>query len=53
MASLGGGSEPLPTGDELRAYWLKRLPEGERRIPEVLVAAYPKAAPERRGGVSP
>jgi hypothetical protein len=39
MASLGDGFEPLPTGDELGAYWRKRLPEGERRNFVVLVAA--------------
>lgn len=36
-----GEYEPLPVGDELREYWLARLPEGERRILEVLVAHYP------------
>jgi Helicase HerA, central domain len=38
-----GDFEPLPTGDELRAYWMQELPEGERRVLEVLVRAYPKA----------
>jgi hypothetical protein len=33
----------LPTGDALRDYWINRLPEGERRILEVLVANYPNA----------
>jgi hypothetical protein len=40
-----GDFEPLPTGDELRAYWLRELPEGERRVLEVLVKAYPHAVP--------
>jgi hypothetical protein len=40
---LGPDFEPLPTGDALRDYWLARLPEGERRVLEVLVAAYPTA----------
>jgi hypothetical protein len=36
-------AEPLPTGDELQRYWLQRLPEGERKVLEVLIRAYPKA----------
>lgn len=36
-------AEPLPTGEALRDYWLARLPEGERKILEALIAAYPKA----------
>jgi hypothetical protein len=36
-----GHYEPLPVGDELRDYWLARLPEGERRILEILVQHYP------------
>lgn len=31
-AELGPDYKPLPTGLELRAYWLSHLPEGERRI---------------------
>jgi hypothetical protein len=38
-----GDFEPLPTGDALRAYWLRELPEGERRVLQVLVDAYPLA----------
>ena len=34
-------AEPLPTGAALRDYWLARLPEGERRILEVLIESYP------------
>ncbi len=41
VASLGPEHDPLPQGSELRAYWLQRLPEGERRIFEALVSAYP------------
>lgn len=37
VAALGPGFEPLPTGEALRAYWLNRLPEGERKILEVLI----------------
>lgn len=33
--------EPLPTGTDLQAYWLGRLPEGERKILQVLIGAYP------------
>ncbi len=38
-----GDFEPLPIGDDLRAYWMRELPEGERRVLEVLVKAYPHA----------
>jgi hypothetical protein len=40
--TLGDSYETLPTGDELRAHWLQKLPEGERRVLEVVVAAHPK-----------
>ena len=43
LAALGRDFEPLPTGEALRDYWLGRLPEGERRIFEVVTRAYPKA----------
>jgi hypothetical protein len=43
--ALGHDFTPLPTGDELRAYWLQRLPSGERQILEVLVGVYPTALP--------
>lgn len=39
--ALGANYEPLPTGRALREYWIARLPEGERRIFERVVAAYP------------
>jgi hypothetical protein len=32
---------PLPTGDELRAYWSVNLPLGERAVFDILVSAYP------------
>lgn len=35
--------EPLPTGEALQQYWLGRLPEGERKILEILIDAYPRA----------
>ena len=42
-AALGHDFEPLPTGHDLLKYWLARLPEGERRVLEIVVEAYPKA----------
>jgi hypothetical protein len=41
VAALGPDFEPLPTGEELRRYWMERLPEGERRVLHVAVQAYP------------
>jgi hypothetical protein len=35
--------DPLPTGAALRAYWLARLPEGQRKLLEILIDAYPDA----------
>ena len=35
--------EALPTGRALQEYWLARLPEGERKILEVLIQAHPEA----------
>lgn len=43
VAALGEDFEALPTGDALRAYWLRRLPEGERRTFESVAAAFPDA----------
>jgi hypothetical protein len=43
VAALGSGFEPLPTGEALRAYWIDRLPDGERKVLEVLIALYPDA----------
>lgn len=37
IASLGDSFEPLPTGQELVDYWMARLPEGERKLFEILV----------------
>lgn len=34
-------ARPLPTGEALQEHWLRRLPEGERKILECLIAAYP------------
>lgn len=35
--------EPLPTGKDLQTYWMRRLPEGERKILALLIHAYPNA----------
>jgi hypothetical protein len=43
MTSLGSDFEPLPTGDALRDYWMQRLPEGERKVLDVLIENYPNA----------
>lgn len=40
--ALGSDYEPLPQGEQLQEYWLARLPEGERKILEPLIAAYPE-----------
>jgi hypothetical protein len=42
MNALGADFEPLPTGDALRAHWLARLPDGERRVLEEAIRVYPK-----------
>lgn len=36
-------AQPLPTGPELQAYWLERLPQGERAVLEQLIEAHPEA----------
>jgi hypothetical protein len=41
IAAIGGDYQPLPTGDALRATVLSRLPEGERKVLEVLIGAWP------------
>lgn len=43
IRALGANFVPLPTGRELREYWMARLPEGERRMLVVLFKAYPNA----------
>jgi len=42
IGALGDAFEPLPTGEALRDYWIGRLPEGERRVLEVLITNYPQ-----------
>ncbi len=39
QAALNGSFEPLPTGADLIEYWRNRLPEGERKTLDVLIAA--------------
>jgi hypothetical protein len=39
-AALNGSFEALPTGAELIEYWRARLPEGERKTLEVLIATH-------------
>lgn len=34
-------AEPLPTGEALQDFWRHKLPEGERKILEALIEAYP------------
>lgn len=43
VAALGPNFEPLPTGRDLQAYWLDRLPEGERRVLQGLIDAFPQS----------
>lgn len=41
LSALPDDYEPLPTGRDLQAYWLNRLPEGERKVLQVLIDNYP------------
>jgi hypothetical protein len=41
LAALGD-YQPLPTGDALREHWLQELPEGNRRVLEVICQRYPQ-----------
>lgn len=45
LEALPHDYEPLPTGEGLQAYWLAKLPEGERRVLSVLIEAYPNSIP--------
>lgn len=42
ITALGSDYDPLPTGDALRERVLGRLPEGEKRVLEILIARYPE-----------
>jgi hypothetical protein len=41
LAALPADYEPLPSGNDLQDFWRGRLPEGERRVLDVLIAAFP------------
>jgi hypothetical protein len=41
--ALGSDYEPLPRGADLQAYWMARLPEGEKKILAYLIEQYPHA----------
>lgn len=43
VEALGSDYEPLPTGEDLQAYWIGRLPAGERAVLQVLIDAHPSA----------
>jgi chromosome segregation and condensation protein ScpB len=43
--ALGDRYQPLPTGRELQEHWLRRLPEGERKIFEILLQAQGQPVP--------
>lgn len=43
VAALGSDYDPLPVGDDLRRVVLGRLPEGERKVLQALIASYPSA----------
>lgn len=45
MAALGPDFEHLPTGAALREHVLRTLPEGERRVLQVLIECFPDACP--------
>ena len=40
--ALGSDYEPLPTGDALLDYWRNRLPEGERKVLDVVIEYHPR-----------
>lgn len=41
ISALGDSFERLPTGSELLQYWLQKLPEGEKKVLNAFVSAYP------------
>ncbi len=43
ITALGSDYEPLPSGEELQEYWRNRLPEGEKRVLEILINNHPQA----------
>jgi hypothetical protein len=45
-----GSYDPLPTGRELHAWWLARLPKGAGEILEELIRAYPRSLSDQEIG---
>lgn len=45
---LGSDYEPLPTGNELREYWLNNLPAGELRLFEGIIEVYSDSISKNR-----
>jgi len=43
IEALGNDYEPLPIGEALREHVIGRLPEGERKVLELLIARFPEA----------
>ena len=43
IAALGSNYDPLPTGSALRERVLHELPDGEHRVLEILLSAYPNS----------
>jgi hypothetical protein len=43
IEALGSSFRPLPTGAALRAHYLATLPEGERKVLDLLITYYPQA----------
>jgi hypothetical protein len=42
-----GPYDELPTGQELQAYWLNKLPSSESKILEVLLSIYPEGLDQK------
>ncbi len=45
VLALGSDYRRLPTGEALQEYWRARLPEGERKVLEILLSAGGKSVP--------
>jgi uncharacterized protein len=52
LAALGPGFEPLPKGADLLEHWRQKLPEGECRVLDALVEAYPEGVDRESVGSS-
>jgi hypothetical protein len=53
LAALGPDFKPLPKGAALRKYWTERLPQGERRVFEVVANLWPRTSIETRSRPRP